>query len=126
VVIPTVGQHYHSIRITTEYCPDQIPPRIPENPRMSQITPRHLAVQPVPPGASSATQKIGKTLCIAWRPGVCRQAVPLPGTQNTRNSMSRLAMVHHPLGGFWKFQKRRIIKDLTLHKQPIYHTVTHY
>jgi len=54
LVIPTVGQNYHSIRITSEFGPDQISPKIPKNPKMSQITPRRLTVQPVPPGASSA------------------------------------------------------------------------
>jgi len=54
VDIPTVGQHYPSIRITTAFCPDQISPKIPENPKTSQNTPHRLAIQPVPPGATSA------------------------------------------------------------------------
>jgi len=38
---------------------------------------------------------------------MCRQAVPLPGTQNTPIRMSRLAVVHHPPGGFWKIPKNQ-------------------
>jgi len=80
--------------------------------------PKNESKYPAPPGGStsparrliSKPRKIAKTLCVAWRPGMCRQAVPLPGTQNTRNSMSRLAVVHHPPGGFWKISETQNYK----------------
>jgi len=41
-----------------------------------------------------------KTTSVAWWPGVCRQAVPLPGTLITYNRMCRLAAMNGPPGGF--------------------------
>jgi len=58
------------------------------------------------------TQKIVKTFCVAWRPRMCRRGVPLLGTQNTPNSMSRLAVVHHPPGGFWEIPETQNYEDI--------------
>jgi len=55
--------------------------------------------------------KLGKTPCVAWRLGVCRQVVPFPGTQNTCKGMCRLAAMSSPPGGFWKFPKTRKINQ---------------
>ncbi|QCD86332.1 hypothetical protein DEO72_LG3g853 [Vigna unguiculata] len=54
----------------------------------------------------SETQKRCKTSRSAWRPGVCRQAVPRPGTQITYNYMHRLAVMNSPPGDFWKFSRK--------------------
>jgi len=61
--------------------------------------------------------KLSKTLCVAWRLGVCRQAVPLPGTQNTYNGMYRLAVIHHPPGSFWKNSRNAEKSRITMYKR---------
>jgi len=72
------------------------------NPKIGQITPRLLAVQPVPPGASSAI--LEKCQDVLRR--LAAVSVPLGGS-SSRNPehmqcMSRLAIVHRLPGGFWK------------------------
>jgi len=57
------------------------------------------------------TQKLVQTLSVTWRPGVCRQAVPFPEPQNSAKRMSRLAVVHHPPGGFWRFPRNAVFQD---------------
>ncbi|QCE00436.1 hypothetical protein DEO72_LG7g1726 [Vigna unguiculata] len=39
-------------------------------------------------------KKPSESLYVAWRPGMCRQAVPSLGTQKCQNMMSRLAAMH--------------------------------
>jgi len=57
------------------------------------------------------TQKMIGTPYVAWRPGLCRQVVSLPEPQNQLTQMSRLAVVHHPPGDFWKFSRNAKIHE---------------
>jgi len=64
----------------------------------------------VPPGSSLATakrfiqtQKNEDLPCVAWRPGMCRQAVPSPGTQDSTKSMCRLAALKTRQAVYGKF-----------------------
>jgi len=41
---------------------------------------------------------------------MCRQAIPFPGTQKYQNMMSRLAAMHSPPSGFWKFSRNTKIQ----------------
>jgi len=98
-----------------------------KNPKTGQITPRRLAAQPVPPGASSANLENSQDALHCLVAG----SVP-PGNSSSKNP-EHTQLYELPGGGSitrqvvsGKFQKRIIIKDLTVQKQPIYHTVTHY
>jgi len=53
----------------------------------------------------STNPEMGKTPCVAWRPRVCCQVIPLLGTQNTYKRMCRLAAMNNPPNGFWKFSR---------------------
>jgi len=70
----------HSLVTTSSFPTDQKQPRTLKILIRAKTYSRRLAVHLLPPGTSSKPRKTEELLCVAWQPGMCRQAVPSPGT----------------------------------------------
>jgi len=65
-----------------------------------------------------------KLVCVAWRSGAYRQAVPLQVPRNKPQRMCRLAAMNSPPGDFWKFPETQKNTNNTIEMHTIH--IKHY
>jgi len=95
----------HLLITTSSFLTDQKQPRSPKTLIRAKTCSRRLAVHLLPPSASSKPRKTEEFLCVAWRPGMCRQAVPSPGTQNCTKGYEPPGGFEDSPGSFWKISR---------------------